>query len=145
MSEQDKINQEKQKTIAALYALEQAKAEARLARNLELAADGVEFVDIRQAYIDEEATVGAGTVIGPCVTIEGKTQIGKNCFIGCNSLVLKGVHLGDGCVIGAGSVVTHDIPDSVVAAGNPCRVLREVSEHDREYYFRNERIRNYPR
>ncbi len=81
MNEQDKINQEKQQKVAALYALEQAKAEARLARNLELAAGGVEFVDINQAYIDEGVTIGAGTVIGPCVTIEGNTTIGKDTFL----------------------------------------------------------------
>ena len=44
-------------------------------------------------------------------------------------------------VIGAGSVVTKDIPSGVVAVGNPCRVLREVGEHDREFYFKDKRIR----
>lgn len=46
----------------------------------------------------------------------------------------------DSSVIGAGSVVTKDIPDHVVAAGNPCRVLREISERDRYYYYRDRRI-----
>ena len=53
-------------------------------------------------------------------------MIGKNCFIGCNTLILKGVHLGDGCVIGAGSVVTKDIPPACVAAGNPAKIIREL-------------------
>ena len=43
-------------------------------------------------------------------------------------------------VIGAGSVVTKDIPANVVAAGNPCRVLREIGDHDREYYFKDRKI-----
>ena len=43
-------------------------------------------------------------------------------------------------VIGAGSVVTHDLPDGVIAAGNPCRVLREIGEHEREYFYKKERI-----
>ena len=43
-------------------------------------------------------------------------------------------------VIGAGSVVTRDIPANVVAFGTPCRVVREIGEHDREYYFRDKRI-----
>ena len=50
------------------------------------------------------------------------------------------VTIGDGCVIGAGSVVTKDIPANVVAVGNPCRVLREISDHDREFYFKDRRI-----
>ena len=48
--------------------------------------------------------------------------------------------VGDGSVIGAGSVVTKDVPGGVVAAGNPCRVLREIGERDREYYYKNLRI-----
>ena len=43
-------------------------------------------------------------------------------------------------VIGAGSVVTKDIPENVVAVGNPCRVLREIGEHEREYFYKKERI-----
>ena len=54
------------------------------------------------------------------------TEIGKNCFIGCNSLILKGVSIGDNSVIGAGSVVTKSIPANVIAAGNPAKVVREL-------------------
>lgn len=50
------------------------------------------------------------------------------------------VHIGKNCWIGAGSVVTHDLPGGVVAVGNPCRVLREIGEHDRAYYFKDRRI-----
>ncbi len=67
-------------------------------------------------------------------------HIGKNCWIGAGSLILPGVTIGDNTVIGAGSVVTKDIPSSVVAVGNPCRVMRDVGEHDREYYFKNRKI-----
>ena len=52
------------------------------------------------------------------------TVIGKNVFIGCNSLILKGVHIGDNSVIGAGSVVTKDIPANCVAAGNPAKIVK---------------------
>ncbi|MBR2057251.1 MAG: sugar O-acetyltransferase, partial [Clostridia bacterium] len=51
-----------------------------------------------------------------------------------------GVTIGDNTVIGAGSVVTKDIPAGVVAVGNPCRVMREVGDHDREFYFRDRKI-----
>ena len=67
-------------------------------------------------------------------------HIGKNCWIGAGSLILPGVTIGDNTVIGAGSVVTKDIPSSVVAVGNPCRVMRDVGEHDREYYFKSRKI-----
>ena len=67
-------------------------------------------------------------------------RIGDNTWIGAGVIVTPGVTIGKNCVIGAGSVVTRDIPDGTVAVGNPCRVLREVSAHDREYFYRDERI-----
>ncbi len=67
-------------------------------------------------------------------------HIGKNCWLGAGAIVLPGVTIGDNVVIGAGSVVTKDIPSNVVAVGNPCRVLRPVNEHDREYYFKDRKI-----
>ncbi len=67
-------------------------------------------------------------------------HIGKNCWLGAGVIVLPGVTIGDNSVIGAGSVVTKDIPSGVVAVGNPCRVLREINDHDREYYFKDKRI-----
>ncbi len=66
--------------------------------------------------------------------------IGKNCWIGAGALIMPGVTIGDNTVIGAGSVVTRDIPANVVAYGNPCRVIRPIGEHDREYYFRDRRV-----
>jgi len=53
---------------------------------------------------------------------------------------MPGVTIGRNTVIGAGSVVTHDIPDNVLAAGVPCRVIREIGEHEKEYFYQNERI-----
>lgn len=67
-------------------------------------------------------------------------HIGKNCWLGAGVIVLPGVTIGDNTVIGAGSVVTKDIPANVVAVGNPCKVLREISEHDKEFYYKDRRI-----
>ncbi len=53
---------------------------------------------------------------------------------------MPGITIGDNVVVGAGSVVTKNIPDNVIAVGNPCRVLREVNGHDREYYFKDKKI-----
>lgn len=67
-------------------------------------------------------------------------RIGKNCWIGSGSVIVPGVSIGDNTVIGAGSTVTKDIPANVVAVGTPCRVLREIGEHDREYFFKDRKI-----
>ena len=67
-------------------------------------------------------------------------KIGNNVWIGSGAIVLPGVSIGDNSVIGAGSVVTKDIPANVVAVGNPCKVLREIAEHDREYYYKDRKI-----
>ena len=55
-----------------------------------------------------------------------KIVIGKNCFIGCNSIILKGTVLGDGCVVGAGAVVCGKFEDNCVIAGNPAKVIRRL-------------------
>lgn len=65
-------------------------------------------------------------------------RIGDNSWIGANVVICPGVTIGANCVIGAGSVVTKDIPDNSLAVGNPCRVLREITEADRNTYFRGE-------
>ena len=67
-------------------------------------------------------------------------RIGRNCWLGANVVVVPGVTMGDNVVVGAGSVVTKDLPSNVVAVGHPCRILREVNDHDREYYFRDRKI-----
>lgn len=66
--------------------------------------------------------------------------IGENAWISAGVTILPGVRIGKNSVIGAGSVVTRDIPDNVIAVGTPCRVLRGISDHDREFFFRDERI-----
>lgn len=66
--------------------------------------------------------------------------IGDNVWIGGNTVILPGVHIGSNTVIGAGSVVTKDIPDWVIAAGNPCRVIRQITEADRDYYYKDRKF-----
>ena len=107
---------------------------------------------------DTHIYVGDGTMFGPNVTVATGShpiyvhlrekgcqfnvpvKIGKCCWIGAGSIILPGVTIGDYSVIGAGSVVTRDIPSNVVAVGNPCRVMREIGDKDREYYFKDMKI-----
>lgn len=65
--------------------------------------------------------------------------VGNSVWIGANAVICPGVTIGDCCVIGAGSVVTRDIPAWSVAAGNPCRVIRGITEEDRELFFSGRR------
>ncbi len=67
-------------------------------------------------------------------------RIGANVWIGAGAILLPGVTIGENTVVGAGSVVTRDIPANVVAVGNPCRVLREINDADREFYAKGRRI-----
>lgn len=63
--------------------------------------------------------------------------IGDNVWVGGSVVINPGVHIGNNVVIGSGSVVTKDIPDNVIALGNPCRIIREITEDDRKYYFKD--------
>lgn len=107
---------------------------------------------------DTHIYVGDHTMIGPNVTIASAghpilpelrekgyqfnmpVHIGKNCWIGAGVVIVPGINIGDNTVIGAGSIVTKDIPASSVAVGNPCRVIREINDRDREYYFKDRKI-----
>ena len=107
---------------------------------------------------DGEVHIGEHTMIGPNCTIittghpirpdlrEKVTQyslpvtIGRNVWLGANVAVLPGVTIGDDSVIGACSLVTKDIPANMVAFGQPCKVYREIGEHDDVYYWRDRMI-----
>lgn len=67
-------------------------------------------------------------------------HIGNNVWVGAGAIILPGITIGDNSVIGAGSVVTKDIPENVVAVGNPCKILRQINEHDMKYYFKDREI-----
>ena len=67
-------------------------------------------------------------------------KIGKCVWLGAGVIVLPGVEIGDNSVIGAGSVVTKNIPANCVAVGNPCKVIREINDHDKQYYFKQRKI-----
>ena len=113
---------------------------------------GLKLVDDTHIYIGDCTMLGpnvviatAGHPIDPELRSQGlqynlPVHIGRNCWLGAGVIVMPGVTIGDDTVIGAGSVVTKDIPSGVVAVGNPCRMMREVGEHDRKYYYRDKEI-----
>jgi len=113
---------------------------------------GLKLVDDTHIFIGDNTMLGpnvvlatAGHPIDPQLRQKGlqynlPVHIGRNCWLGAGVIVMPGVTIGDNTVIGAGSIVTRDIPSGVVAVGNPCRVLREVGEHDRKYYHRDKMI-----
>lgn len=69
-----------------------------------------------------------------------EVTIGDNVWVGGNTVICPGVTIGSNVVIGAGSVVTKDIPDWCVAAGNPCKVIKTITEADRRLYYKNREI-----
>ena len=113
---------------------------------------GLTLVDDTHIYVGDETMFGphvtlatAGHPIDPVLLGKGlqynmPIRIGRNCWLGAGVIVMPGVTIGDNVVIGAGSIVTKDIPSNVVAVGNPCRVLRQVGEHDKQYYYKNRKI-----
>ncbi len=105
-----------------------------------------------------EVKIGNNVMLGPNVSIftaghpidpvkrnEGweyaiPVSIGKNVWIGGTTVINPGVQIGDNTVIGSGSVLTKDIPTNVIAAGNPCKVIREITEDDKQYYFKKRKF-----
>lgn len=69
-----------------------------------------------------------------------EVTIGNNVWLGGSVVITPGVHIGNNVVIGAGSVVTRDIPDNAIAVGNPCKVVRFLTDADRKKFFRQEEI-----
>ena len=113
--------------------------------NLTLVDDGHIYVGDKVMFGPNVTIATANHPIDPelrsrALQYNKDVYIGENVWIGAGVIIVPGVHIGKNTVIGAGSVVTKDIPENVVAVGNPCRVLREISERDRELYYKNERI-----
>lgn len=110
------------------------------------------LVDDGHIYIGDDCMIAPNVVIAtaghPILPILREhnyvyckdVHIGRNVWIGSNVSILPGVTIGDNSVIGAGSVVTNDIPNNVVAYGVPCKVIRDIGEKDRIYFFRNEKL-----
>lgn len=113
--------------------------------NLTVVDDGEIFVGDKVMFGPNVIIATANHPIEPslredCMQYNKPVHIGENVWVGAGTVIVPGVTIGKNSVIGAGSVVVKDIPENVVAVGNPCRVLREIGEHDREFFYRNERI-----
>ena len=113
---------------------------------------GLTVLDVARVTIGDNAQIApnvgiytAGHPVHPDTRNTGyeygiDVTIGDNVWIGGNAVILPGVRIGNNVVIGAGSVVTKDLPDDVIAAGNPCRVIREITEADRDFYYKDRRF-----
>lgn len=112
------------------------------------------YLNFNCNFVDDgKIVIGKRVMFGPAVTIAtvghpinpemreymytDPVEIGDNCWIGAGVTICPGVSIGENSVIGAGSVVVHDIPANAVAAGNPCKVIREIGEQDQIYYYKN--------
>ena len=85
-----------------------------------------DFVFInRNVSIGHHTTIGSFTTINPGVNIAGYVTVGERCQIGIGVNIIDGVKIGNNTIIGAGSLVTKDMPNNVVAYGNPCKIIRE--------------------
>ena len=117
------------------------------------------YANFNLTMVDDcDIFVGNNVMFGPNVTVSAGTHpihpelrskqaqynipihIGNNVWIGGNTVVNPGVKIGDNCVIGSGSVVTKDIPANSIAVGNPCRVIRAITDEDKQYYYKNLKI-----
>ena len=112
----------------------------------------VTFVDDEHIYIGDYSMISPNVVFTtsghPILPILRENHyvynlpihIGRNVWIGSNVSIMPGVTIGDNSVIGAGSVVTNDIPENVVAFGVPCRVIREIGEKDKNFYYKDRKL-----
>ncbi|MBP3489701.1 MAG: sugar O-acetyltransferase [Roseburia sp.] len=112
----------------------------------------VTFVDDGHIYIGDNCLIAPNVVFStsghPILPILRENHyvynlpihVGKNVWIGSGVQIMPGITIGDNSVIGAGSVVTSDIPDNVVAYGVPCKVIREIGEKDRKYYYKDKKL-----
>ena len=115
------------------------------------------YLNFNCNFVDDgKIVIGRKVMFGPAVTIAtvghpvnpelreymytSPVTIGDNCWIGAGAVICPGVSIGENTVIGAGSVVINDIPANCIAAGNPCRVIREIGEHDKKYYYKDREI-----
>ena len=113
--------------------------------NLTLVDDGDIYIDDKVMFGPNVTIATANHPIDPglrekAMQYNKPVHICENVWIGAGTVIVPGVTIGKNSVIGADSVVTKDIPENVVAVGNPCRVLREIGEHEREYFYKKERI-----
>lgn len=113
--------------------------------NLTLVDDGHIYVGDKVMFGPNVTIATANHPINPelrsrALQYNKDVHIGENTWIGAGVVIVPGIKIGKNTVIGASSVVTKDIPDNVVAVGNPCRVLREIGEHDCEFFYKSERI-----
>ena len=116
------------------------------------ANSGLTLVDDGHIYIGDRVMIGPNVTIAtanhpidPSLRMKGlqynrDVNIGENVWIGAGVIIVPGVTIGKNSVIGAGSIVTKDIPENVVAVGNPCRVLREIGDRDREFFYKSDKI-----
>ena len=113
--------------------------------NLTIVDDGHVYVGDKVMFGPNVTIATASHPIEPTLRAKGlqynkDVYVGENTWIGAGVIIVPGVHIGKNTVIGGGSVVTKDIPDNMVAVGNPCRILREVGERDKKYFYKNEEI-----
>ena len=113
--------------------------------NLTLVDDGHIYVGDKVMFGPNVTVATANHPIDPelrsrALQYNRDVYIGENVWIGTGVIIVPGVRIGKNSVIGAGSIVTKDVPENVVAVGNPCRVLREIGERDKEFFYKNERI-----
>lgn len=113
---------------------------------------GLTLVDDTHIYVGDYTMFGPNVVVAtgshPILPIlrekayqyNSPVHIGRNCWIGAGAIILPGITIGDNTVVGAGSVVTKDLPSNVVAVGNPCKVIREINDKDKEFYFKDKKI-----